>query len=410
MAIAKHFRLTSSKGSSWVESYLLKYSKKLPRKDALRVDAKLLKEIEKVNEEVEKKGLPSNLFLAHVNENVATGVFLKPNSKPIKAGTFIGIYTGLYELVESAIQTGTSYAYDVAQELTLKKSELHHVVRHHTKTEEEKDYSIQTNAFETGNFTRYINHSSLNPNIEAVVSKFPDGRMEILLFALHPIHPGEQLLSCYGGQYWQVLDFIPDDMNPDTYILTPSLKVKLSNPLPALSPKQKDLLIPLRHVSIETPADLEKHPLMKALRKKTPSITKKQRKEMTAFEDIVLERGIPRKWHISSRKGGVKVTLKENETVIKKNEPIGVVAGSFSVKSSDISFLLAQNKKEKFFLDCKKEGNFLSRLPCNPKKSNVTLKVCFDDEEDSPMLLAFASKPIHPKDSLILDDLKPLIF
>ncbi len=268
MAIPKHFRLTSSKGSAWIQSYLLKYSKKLPRKDALKVDAKLLKEIEKVNEEIEKTGLPSNLLLAHVHENVATGVFLNPKSKPIKAGTFIGIYTGLYELVESAIQTGTSYAYDVAQELTLKKSELRHVVRHHTEEVDEKDYSIQTNAFEMGNFTRYINHTSLNPNIEAVVSKFPDGRMEILLFALHPIQPGDQLLSCYGGQYWQVLDFIPDDMNPDTYTLTPSLKVKLSNPLPALSPKQKALLIPLRNVSIETPPDLEKHPLMKTLRKK----------------------------------------------------------------------------------------------------------------------------------------------
>jgi hypothetical protein len=410
MAIPKHFRLTSSKGSAWVQSYLLKYSKKLPRKDALRVDDKLLKEIEKVNEEVEKTGLPSNLQLAHVHANVATGVFLKPTSRAIKAGTFIGIYTGLYELVESAITSGTSYAYDVAQELTLKKNELRHVVRHHTKTDEEKDYSIQTNAFEMGNFTRYINHTSLDPNIEAVVSKFPDGRMEIVLFALHSIQPGEQLLSCYGGQYWQVLDFIPDDMNPDTYLLTPSLKVKLSNPLPALSPKQKTLLIPLRNVSIETPIELDKHPLMKALRKKLPSTAQKQRKALTAFEDIVLERGIPRKWQISSSKSGVKVTLKEDEKIIKKNELIGVIAGTFSLKDSSSSFLLAQNKKAKLFLDCKKESNFLSKLTSSPKTSNVSLKMYFDDEEDSPMLLAFASKPIHPKDSLVLGELKALVF
>ncbi len=405
MSLPKHFRLTFSHGSPWINAYLLKYSKKLAFKDALSVSTKLQKSIEKINKAIEKDGLPSNLHLAYVHPKVQTGVFLKPTSAPIKGGSFIGIYTGHYELVDSEIMTGTSYAYDVAQDLTLKKDELKHFARYEAEKRADKDYSIQTNALEMGNFTRYINHTSLAPNIEAVVSKLSDGRLEIILFALHTIKPGEQLLSCYGGQYWKALGVIPNDMKPDTYLLTKGLKAKLSNPIKSLPEKQKTLLMPLRNAVLDIPENVENRPLVKALTKKAPRMNKKEQKEISDFEDFVLERGIPRKWQITPLNGNLKISLKAGEKPIRKNKLIGSLSGSLSLKSSSCSFLIDENKKPKLFLDCKKESNFLSRAPRDSKKSNLALKIGFDKELDSLVILVFATKTIHPKDFLVFSEM-----
>lgn len=405
MIIPKEFREPFSKGSPWITAFLLKYSSKLPSSEALKVSSSLYKEILRVNEEIEKYGLPQNLYAAHVHPNVQTGIFLKPDSPPIEVGDFIGIYTGVYELVESDITTGTSYAYDVAQNVRLKKEEKKHVLNAHHKNNE---YSIQTNAIPAGNFTRYINHTSSEPNIEAIVSKLPDGRMEILLFALHPIEPGEQLLSCYGGLYWKALGFIPDDMTPDTYILTPSLKVKLQNKIKPFTPQQKEILTPLRNVLVHLPKSFEKSVFFKPLKKKLPSLGKKQKKEIDAIEEIVLERGIPRNFQISCQKGKVKFSLKKGEKTIKKNTLIGTISGTFSFKKSSSGFLLAEKDEKKLFLDCSKETNFLSHIPLDLKKSNLSLKLYFDKEENSLSLLVFASKAIKEGDLLFLKSVETI--
>jgi len=407
MIIPKKFRQLFSHGSPWLDSFLLKYSSKLPSTECLKVSSKLYKEILRVNKEIEENGLPFNLYAAKVHPNVKTGIFLRPDSPPISTGTFIGIYTGIYELVESDITTGTSYAYDVAQGISLKKNEKKHVLNPRRKDD---DYSIQTNAIQAGNFTRYINHTSLAPNIEAVISKLPDGRMEILLFALHEILPGDQLLSCYGGQYWRALGFIPNDMKPDTYVLTPSLKVKLESPVKSLSPQHKKILTPLRNVLVHMPISLEKNPLIKVLSKKLPRLTKKQKKEMDLFEELILERGLPRKFEISLQKGKFNVFLKANEKQIRKNELIGLIAGTFSLKSSSCSFLVAEKDKHCIFLDCTKESNFLSKLPCDLQKGNLSLKLFFDKEEQCPVLLVFANRTIKSGEKLIFKGLDPLFF
>ena len=407
MPIPTHFKLIFSKGSPWISSYLLNYSSQLPFSEALQVSSKLHKNILRVNKEIEKHGLPKNLHLGYVHPKVKSGVFLKPNAQPIKAGAFIGIYTGLYELVESDITTGTSYAYDVAQNLTIHKKNLHHVVRPQEDKKEKKEYSIQTNALEMGNFTRYINHSSLAPNIEAIVSKLPDGRMEILLFALHDIHPGEQLLSNYGGQYWKALKVIPNDMKADTYLLTPGFKIKLSNPIAPIPAKHKSILMSLRNVLVHEPSPTSS--FTKSLKAQIPSVSKKQKKEIDAFEEIVLEQGIPRKWKFSIQKDLIKVSLKTGEKIIRKNDCIGLIAGTFSFLPSKHSFLVAKKKKTQLFLDFSKESNFLSHIPRDSKKGNVTLRLRFDKEENTPILLAFASQTIRPKEELILNDIIPIL-
>lgn len=406
MRIPPHFRLPFSEGSSWIADFLLKYSSKLPNKEALQVSPRLYKDILRVSKKVEESGIPDNLYLAHVHPKVNTGVFLKPDAPAIAEGTFIGIYTGLYELVESDITEGTSYAYDVAQNVHIKKNEYKHVLKPKESWASDTEYSIQTSAIERGNFTRYINHSSLETNIEAVVSKLPDGRMEILLFALRTIHPGEQLFSNYGGQYWKALQVIPNDMRPNTYVLTPSLKVKLAHPIKPIAASHQKLLMPLRNVLVNIPEEVQESDVFKNIKKQIPTLSKKAKKEVSAFEEIILEKGLPRKFSLSSSQGKIKVILKKKEEPILKNTCIGLIAGTFSLQNSKKrSFMIAQKKKETLSLDVSKDSNFLSQLPCKDAQSNLKIRLLWDEEEECPALFVFASCKINPGDELLLSSI-----
>ena len=260
-----------------------------------------------------------------------------------------------------------------------------------------------------GNFTRYINHTSLAPNIEAVLSKLPGGKLEVLLFALHTINPGQQLLSSYGGLYWKALGIIPDDMTPDTYLLTPALKVKLSNPIKKTSAQHKKELMTLRNIRVHLPLALENHSLIKALKKQIPKMSKQQKKNIDTFEDFVLELGLPRKWQLSLKKGVFNVSLKENEKTIRKNTFIGFIPGSFSLKPSSQSLLVASQKNINLFLDYSTENNFLSKLPTDTLKENINLLLVFDEDENTPVFLAFASKAIRANEDLILKKQIPIL-
>jgi len=411
MNIPEHFRLPFSEGSPWIMDFLLTYSSKLKRKDAFQVPARLYKEILRISQKVIEQGIPDNLYLAHVHPKVNTGVFLRPDAKPIRARTLIGVYTGLYELVESDITTGTSYAYDVAQGVKIKKNEYKYLLHPTEPWSPRIEYSIQTSAIEKGNFTRYINHSSLETNIEALVSKLPNGKMEILLLALRTIHPGEQLFSNYGGQYWKALKIIPNDMRPDTYTLTSSLKVKLTNPIPPLSPSQQKLLMPLRNVLVDVPEKVEACSLFKTLKKQIPLISKKAKKEVDAFEEIVLEKGIPRRFALTSKNGKLKVSLKEQESPIPKNTCIGLIAGAFSINpGKKHSFLVAEKGKQQLFFESSQESNFLSLLPYKDSQSNLRIRLVWDGEEEYPVFLVFTSCKISPGDQLILSCFSSLLF
>ena len=409
MQIADQFQLPFSEGPPWILRFLKKYADKLPNSEALVVSAKLYRTLLKKGEEIQKLGLPQNLYLAHVNPQVNEGIFLKPNSDPIQEGSLIGIYTGLYELVESDISTGTAYAYDVAQGISLKKQERQHVSRPQSK-DKKIDFAIQTNAKEKGNFTRYINHSSLQPNVEAVVSKLPNGRMEILLFCLKTIHPGEQLLSNYGGQYWKTLQIIPNDIRPSTYTLTTRNTIKSGTKPEDLSFLAQKILTPLRQGTSTFPLSLENKTIIKKMKKKAVSLTKKQKKEISFFEDIIAERGIPRKFKLTPFSKSFKISLQKKESQLPKNTLIGVFAGTFSCTPSKKSILIAKQTRSKLFLDPTLEGNFLSHLPLYEKKGNVALHLAWDKETEMPLLLAISTQIIQPGENLILEQFEPLVF
>jgi hypothetical protein len=178
---------------------------------ALFVSKRLYKIILEKNKEITSGNIPSNLQIARVHPKVGMGVFLKPKEESIEVGSFLGVYAGVKELVEENPGFTSAYAYNIAKGVLC--------------GEDQNRYSIQVNALNTGNFTRFFNHSSLKPNIKPLLSKLPGGRVEILFFALKKIRPGEQLLVDYGDRYWQVLNLTPVNMIPTSFMLNSLNKV-----------------------------------------------------------------------------------------------------------------------------------------------------------------------------------------
>lgn len=231
MTLEKNYNLTFSKSTPLINLLLKEYVKTLPISKGLFVSKNLLTSIAEINKEIASHEIPTILQLAYINPEVNAGIFLNPKAKSIEIGTFIGIYTGIYELIESDSPHNNGYSYNIAEDLSLTPSQLKQVKEKANQSDLKGKHSIQTNAGNTGNFTRFINHSPTEANIKALLSKFPDGRIEILLFALKKINPGEQLLSNYGSIYWKTLHSSPVKMTPESYTLNSLGHVIAENPL-----------------------------------------------------------------------------------------------------------------------------------------------------------------------------------
>ena len=217
--LLEKFNLPFSTAPKEIIALLKTFAKKQPKTETPLLSKALLKKVESYKKNLLEHGITPHLQIAEVNHYIETGVFLKPTAKALKAGEFIGIYTGDYELVLSTETKNNHYAYDVAAGLKITKKHLP-LVRSQGKHSVKEEYSIQTNAAAKGNFTRYINHSSVCNNIEAFTRRLPDGTIEVCLFTCKKICPGEQLLSNYGGQYWAVLPIIPEPVTPKSYKLS----------------------------------------------------------------------------------------------------------------------------------------------------------------------------------------------
>jgi hypothetical protein len=393
--IPKKFRLPFSVGIDWITEFLHKRSKKLLRSEAFLVSKKLYQKITEHNAVILKEGLPSHLHLAYVHPKVKTGVFLKMGEKPIKMGSFIGIYTGLYELVPGDLGTNTSYAYDVAAEIRIPKSALQYIQYAQKKADTKEEYAIQTNAYPTGNFTRFINHSSLEPNIEAIVSKLPEGRIEIILFALKEIKPGEQLLSNYGGQYWTALNVIPNDMTPTTYRLNKLGKVELVHKHKAQSKKVYEALLSLRNPFLEIPKKLT--PIASKLKKALPKLSRADKKHVEEFEEIILEKGLPR--HLEWKSISSHLRLKKESKAISKNGFIGVLAGTLTTNPSDL--FLGNFQGKSLWIHSKEKANRFNLLS-KSAKGNVRIELTYDSDRETLLPLLIATKKIHPGDALLL--------
>ena len=391
------YKLLFSKGTPWVEKKLHAYAKNVSKKEALFVSKKLYKEILEVNKQIVEFGLPPHLQLCYVNAKVHTGVFLKYDSAPISTGDLIGIYTGRYELVPGDLSSHNSYAYDVAQGMSLKTKELQYVDRSEDPLDAKQDYSVQTNALEEGNFTRFINHSSLHPNIEAIVSKLPDGRMEVILFALKDIEPGQRLLSNYGGEYWKALGIIPDDMTPDTYLLDNPYKPHKVHPIKPFSPSFKEKLLTVRNAAVAVPDNVERSSVFNAFIESLPPVaSKKHQDRIEEWENIISERGLPREYTCERNRICINKT-------VKKGEFVGAISGTLSFEEKENSILLYETSRRSLFLHPDEAGNCLQWVDRDCIRGNIKLYPLYNEETGEIYLVLLATKRLSPGEELILN-------
>ncbi len=350
--LLKQFSLIRSIAPTQIVERLKAYAKKQKPSELPPASKALIKKIEKYREDLEKFGIPPFLEIAEVNEYMQTGVFLKPDSKPIKAGEFIGLYTGDYELVFESETEGNHYAYDVAPGIKLKADDLPLVRGMGKKATIKESYSIQTSASNHGNFTRYINHSSIDTNIEAMTRKMPDGTIEVCLFAAKTIKPSEQLLSNYGGQYWAVLPIIPEPVKARSYRLENNGQiVKEKNQIPSRHPSTLTLLRSLR-ADLELDTDHLTRTFRTFLSKqKIRCAPSALQTKIESFEDEILERALPLTLDIEPGSSILHwdIMVAKDIKKIKKGSFIGLIGGKFQLlpdpHKHDIHSGIVFNKK-----------------------------------------------------------------
>ena len=203
----------------------------------LLASRKILKELAPILEDIQTRGLPKYLVLKKLRGKLGFGVFLHPEAKPILKNEPIAPYAGAVTISPQNQGGDSDYAFALITDMKLTRKEQHDwdpTRKYHPR----RLYSIDLDAQETGNFTRFINHSE-KPNIEAQLVRIPANSLslepapfEIFYMAKKTIRPGEQLLVCYDGKdnsYWGALNIKPFPMTPKTFKLNSSLQVIESN-------------------------------------------------------------------------------------------------------------------------------------------------------------------------------------
>ena len=393
MKIPSIFRKTASQGTPWIHGFFQKHKdRSIPALSTQRKHA-----WEHIQEEILLYGVPDHLTLTYVHPHVQTGVFLKRTAKPIAKGTLIGAYTGAYELVPSEATTGNSYCYDVVQHIHLSSRELRFVKKGYKHLSTEEEYSIQTNALPMGNFTRFINHSSTAPNVEAIIHKI-HGHIEVFLFAKHKICPGEQLLSNYGGSYWQALGIIPNILTPTTYRLPKKGRVQHCYLEETLSKAQRLYLTPLRHTRVHIPEEVLASSLYQKLCRMLPKLSQRQKTCIDLLEEEMLERSIPSSVFLQ-RNGRAWALYSKHR--IPKGTLIALCAGTLSLSHAQEALLLGATSKRTLFLLLKKQPNAFSLLPLSSHGS-LSWELVFDKEQKVLFCLLRAARAIKAKESLTL--------
>lgn len=202
--------------------------------DPIRPTRKNLKQMNQVVQVIQKKGLPDNLIRKKLPCDLGYGIFLHPAAEPIEKGQVIAPYSGEVSIGSDSDFDDSSYAFSCFSGIRLLKKE-HRLVDKKKPYHPRRQYELKLDAEKKGNFTRFINHSD-QPNVIAELVKIPPNAYglkpapaEIVFFALETIQPGEQLLVSYEaekGSYWGSMDIKPFRMTPQTFCLTPKLRLK----------------------------------------------------------------------------------------------------------------------------------------------------------------------------------------
>lgn len=193
-----------------------------------------LKELAHVCQQIETQGLPSHLICKKLPHKLGSGIFLRPDAKPLLKGSVIGSYAGEVTLLPQSGGGDGNYVFEPLNEILLTKQEqqlFHKGCSYHPK----RYYSLMIDALKKGNFTRFINHSE-QPNVVAYLCRVPavygllPAAIEVIYCVKKTIHPGEQLLVSYEDgekSYWKACGIKPFSMTPSTFEL-PHLRSTLS--------------------------------------------------------------------------------------------------------------------------------------------------------------------------------------
>lgn len=222
------FRLQRPNISKNLSLFCLKKIKQT-KTDFPRATKKIIEELPPILRAIQKKGLPKYLVLKKLEGKLGYGVFLHPESKPILRGSPIAPYSGKVILGPQNERNDSAYAFALISDFSLTKEEQSQwdpKRKYHPR----RLYSVDLDAEETGNFTRFINHSE-KPNVEAKFVRIPTTAenlapavFELVYVAKKMIRPGEQLLVCYEGEdksYWGPSKIKPFPMTPRTFRLIP---------------------------------------------------------------------------------------------------------------------------------------------------------------------------------------------
>ncbi|MBS0585386.1 MAG: SET domain-containing protein-lysine N-methyltransferase, partial [Verrucomicrobia bacterium] len=190
----------------------------------------LIKGLLPIFREIQKSGLPKNLVIKKLKGKIGFGVFLHPMAKPILKGEPIAPYSGKVVICPQNVENDTAYSFTLLADLHLTREEQKRwdpTRAYHPK----RLYTVLVDAYKTGNFTRFINHSE-KPNIEAELVRMSKGKgaipCEIVYVAKKTIRPGEQLLISYEGEdksYWGTLNIKPFPMTPKTFLLNDASEI-----------------------------------------------------------------------------------------------------------------------------------------------------------------------------------------
>lgn len=137
------------------------------------------------------------------------GVFAKSD---IRAGTFLGEYTGVVK-VPSDAEFREAARETLAQSMGRLQRDgdrESHAIGYHPYPDQSAVWLSTIDGKEAGNHTRFVNHS-FEPNVD-IGYVFLDGSWHAILVANQDIAKGAQLAFDYGAGYWNQRQITPDSL------------------------------------------------------------------------------------------------------------------------------------------------------------------------------------------------------
>lgn len=132
------------------------------------------------------------VYVKYIGEPFGFGVFAK---KAIKSGEMIGEYTGVICILAKIPDAKFAFDYPSPQ------------------VDGVAHEGLAIDAYNAGNITRFVNHSSDNANVYVETIPYKN-RWHQVFCASRDIEQGEQLLIDYGSQYWDALGITPEPLAP----------------------------------------------------------------------------------------------------------------------------------------------------------------------------------------------------